>query len=848
MVEWLRVREIFEELVDLAPDQRPARLDARCAGDGELRAEFEALLAKDQEMEDGTAPALPERPNLQPAAFGRARPRQIGNYQIVRVLGSGGMGTVFEARQERPERTVALKILRAFVTSDSARRRLDYEAETLGRLRHPNIAQIHESGTWQDPDTGEASPFFAMEFVENARTLVDYAVAEQLGLRARLGLFLGVCDAVHHGHQQGVLHRDLKPANVLVGDDGHPKVIDFGLARATDAADDDRALRTLTGQALGTPGYMSPEQLDGDAASIDVRTDVYGLGATLYELLVGRPPHEKGTDSLARFLARVREDRPARPSTVRGAADGGAAALAVPEDLDWVLLRALAARPDERYASVFELGADLRRFLADEPLVARPPTRGYLLRKFVRRNRLAVAAFAAVMVALLAGAVAAAIGWRHALESERLADSRREQAEALANDLLYLSEQQTEILGGARGDRNARMVDVLERASARVAAAPPDSDQIAAGLHDALGVAFFHLGLTDRAEFHLQRALERVGKDGPAMRRIGLAVQSSMAMLLQQRGKLEEAETMRRDVLRGRVEEYGSDHWRTAAAKLGLAGVLVERGDHLDAAALYRQALPVLQAEFGRDHERMIPALTGLAMASHALGDTERAGPLYEEACALAQLRFGRDDPETLSTQNTLAVFLMETQRVEEAIPMLRDLWDRHARISGPDHRSTLRAASNLAVCAERQQHFVEAEAIYREILQARRDAGGGNEVADLITRFNLCVSLHQQPEPAKLAEAITELDALVDDASTMLPGDNWRLAVFRQHRGIALRKAARYADAEAEFDAARTILEQRLGPTHSRTRSNWEETAILYEAWGRADDAARWRAKLAGH
>jgi len=312
------------------------------------------------------------------------------------------MSAVFQATQENPHRVVALKTMRLGLASDEARRRFRYESEVLGRLRHPAIAQVYQAGTWRDPLTGEALPFFAMELVDGALPLTTYVRERGLSLERALELFIEVCDAVSHGHQLGVIHRDLKPQNVLVDAAGRPKVIDFGIARATQTDKGAAAtLLTEAGQVLGTLQYMAPEQLDALPDEIDTRVDVYALGVMLYELLAGRPPHDPHGQPITAFARHVKQHRPPLPSSL----EQGFALGAHARDLDWITSAAIAPEKHERYRAVSELAADLRRFLCSEAVSVGPPSTIYHVRKFVRRNKALVAGAAGVFVVLIAGIV-----------------------------------------------------------------------------------------------------------------------------------------------------------------------------------------------------------------------------------------------------------------------------------------------------------------------------------------------------------------------------------------------------------------------------------------------------------
>ena len=301
-------------------------------------------------------------------------------YRVLRRLGSGGMGVVFEAEQRSPRRTVALKVLRPGRRGSAALKRFEREAELLGRLDHPGVARVYEAGTYAD--AGGPRPFLAMELVEG-RTLRDYLAGEQPPTEARLALFAAVCDAVQHAHQRGVVHRDLKPSNVLVGPGGRPKVVDFGIARATDIDVRRATLATEAGQLVGTLAYMSPEQAAGDPGAVDTRADVYALGALLHEMLAGRPPRDLEGLSVPAALRAIREEEPPRLGRLRPALRG---------DLEAIAARALARDPAARYASASDLAADVRRFLAHEPVSARAPGIGRQLALLARRHRAATAA------------------------------------------------------------------------------------------------------------------------------------------------------------------------------------------------------------------------------------------------------------------------------------------------------------------------------------------------------------------------------------------------------------------------------------------------------------------------
>ena len=398
---WQRVRELFEACVDLEPEDRRRYLDAALAGsessdqEAGLRAEVEDLLARELSGADPTAIVSALRGELFDGAMPSVAGTRIAGYEIRSVLGSGGMGTVYEALQQEPRRVVALKTLRFGLDSDEGRRRFAFEAEVLGRLRHPCIAQVFDAGTHHDAQSGIKIPFFAMEFVEDAKPIDRFADENELDLADLLRLFMKVCDAVHYGHQQGCVHRDLKPGNILVGASGRPKIIDFGIARVVGEETTLLTLQTESSKILGTLHYMSPEQLEADPVT-DNRVDVYALGVILYELLARRRPFDFGGLAIARIASVLQQHEPAPPSTVDGARRFG-------RELDWVVLRAMHKEPERRYASAGELAEDLERFLRNEPLHAGPPSVAYRARKMLRRHRAAVSLILIAIIALGSG-------------------------------------------------------------------------------------------------------------------------------------------------------------------------------------------------------------------------------------------------------------------------------------------------------------------------------------------------------------------------------------------------------------------------------------------------------------
>ncbi len=438
-----RVEELFGQAAELDPDARGAFLDRASEGDEELRREVESLLSHDHDGHDAFSDAkvglgaellaqaveadqaAPAASKLTPPPF--PLPETVGGYRIMERIGAGGMGTVYLAEQDHPRRHVALKMIRPGVMSRSLLRRFQQEADLLGRLQHPGIAQIYEAGAI-DTQAGR-QPYFAMEYVDGVE-LRRYAEQHDLGTRERLELVARVCDAVYHAHQKGIIHRDLKPDNILVVDEptlssvgqrgrfamlGQPKVLDFGVARATDSDIQMTTLQTNVGQLIGTVPYMSPEQVAGDTRQLDARSDIYALGVILYELLGGRLPFDLRHKSIPEAARVIREDEPTHLGSIRPVFRG---------DIETIVGKALEKDPGRRYQSAAELAVDIHRYLANEPITARPPSTFYQLRKFAKRNKGLVAGLALTFVVLVAGIISSLTLATRALRGETAA--RRE--------------------------------------------------------------------------------------------------------------------------------------------------------------------------------------------------------------------------------------------------------------------------------------------------------------------------------------------------------------------------------------------------------------------------------------
>ena len=416
-----RAEKLFQEAVDLSPDERTEFIDRRCGEDRPLRESVRRLLVAFEKIDDFLVRTPIERLNVG-VEEEASHPIAIGPYKIIRTVGTGGMGIVYEARQESPHRRVALKVIHPVLATSQWLPRFEREAEVLGYLHHPGIATVYEAGTAEMTVPGRPpvqQPFLAMEFVEGL-SLTRFAESRGLDTRKRLELVARVCDAVQHAHERGVIHRDLKPGNILVESGGQPKVLDFGIARVTGADWQTLTVATASRHFMGTVPYASPEQIGGGHRDVDVRSDVYALGVILYELLSGRLPIETRACSLPEAIRAIREDEPSRLSSFDSAFRG---------DIDAIVGKALRKEKGRRYAGAGEMAEDIRRYLRSEPILARPPSTFYHLRRFARRNKAVVAGVAATILALVLGLIVATDFARREARQRRLAEASAEQAQ-----------------------------------------------------------------------------------------------------------------------------------------------------------------------------------------------------------------------------------------------------------------------------------------------------------------------------------------------------------------------------------------------------------------------------------
>jgi len=806
---------VFAAALELPVVERAAYLARECGDDPVLRARVEALLRADSEAGDFMERSPKDREARSIQAIGEKPGDRVGRYKLLQQIGEGGAGVVFMAEQEEPvRRRVALKVIKPGMDTKSVIARFEAERQALALMDHPNIAKVFDAGA-----TESGRPFFVMELIRGVK-ITDYCDQNSLTTEERLGLFVQVCQAVQHAHQKGIIHRDLKPSNILVTatmeGSALPVVIDFGIAKATtNQRLTDKTLFTAFEMLIGTPAYMSPEQAALSSADVDTRTDIYSLGVLLYELVTGSTPFDGGAllkAGLDEIRRMIREVEPARPSTrlnTMAAADLTTVAQhrrseaphlirSVRGDLDWIVMKSLEKDRTRRYETANGLALDVKRFLANETISARPCSKLYRFKKAVQRNRLlsiGIGIVAALIVVALA-VVTASLG------NERRARLKAQTEETRSRQVTQFLKNMLEGVGPsvARGRNTEMLREILDKTAGQIGTEIREQPAVEAELRGLIGRLYVDIGNYEGAEamaratlvLHRRLPGAESAEAALALNDLGIALWkqrklaeaeaayleslairrklfgnehaevaatlNNLGAVYRRQKKLAEAEALTRESLEIRKKLFGNEHLDVADSLRNLSIILGDRGQRAEAEEAARKMLAMRRQLLGSDHPLVAAALADLAWV---LGEkSTEAEALETEAFGIQRKYLSDDHPDVARSIYLLGDRMRRSDNLTEAHAVLNAALSIQRKLLGEEHPDVLATLLGLGSTLEKEGNWVEAEAVRRRSLELIRKRDGTDDIQALWAVEALVRTLREQKkldEAEKvLAEALT--------------------------------------------------------------------------------------------
>ena len=866
---WAAVSALFDELQQVPEPGRSAWLDALRAHNPDQHASLLRLLAADAAAEESEflgSPALVRAIEQDDAVTGEgsgvsraaeAPPdglSAIGPYRLSRLIGEGGMGEVWLAEQSTPvRRRVALKLIKAGMDTRQVIARFEAERQALAVLDHPTIAKVFDAG-----ETPTGRPYFVMEYVPG-EPINTYCDRQRLTTAERIALFLQVCEGVQHAHQKGIIHRDLKPTNILVEtreDRALPRIIDFGVAKATAQRLTEKTIVTELGAMIGTPEYMSPEQVEVSGIDVDTRTDVYSLGVILYELLVGALPFDSrmlrsaAFDEVRRVIREVDPLRPSERATSPGPAtlesaknrrtEPGRLAGLLRGDLDWITMKALEKDRTRRYGSPSELAADLGRHLQNLPVDAGPPSVTYRARKFVRRHRFGTAAVTLIALSVVAGTIATSFALLRARRAEAAARQEAEIARQEAETAKQVADFMRGLFrvsdpGESRGAKlTAR--EVLDAGALRIDKDLAAQPAVHARLLGVLGGVYQNLGEFEAAERLFQEALA-IRRSALSGDKAGLAaLLNQLAWLYYVRNDFDKSLPLAREALAVQETIPVKDDHVYANTLHTLASIFDKSGDHTQAAMYFERTLVVRERAFGPESVEVARSLNSLAIVHQSLGDFKGARAYYERALAIAPKTIGEDHPHAMIWLNNLGSLLYDMGEYDESRKTQEKCLAMRLRVFGPDHPDVAQSLENLGGCELELKEAPKAVPLFQRAVDIFRRAYGEDNL-DYIDALQGLADALAQVGKTKEAES---LFVRIIKTSEGHPGNgDSRLEFALISLGQLHARERRFDEARAQLDRALALREKTDGKASWTYAESLAAVAQLRAAEGHPEAAA---------